>query len=213
MILHPRFYDPPVADRVGGRERLGLRHDLPTGLVLFGGYGSKAMLEIAERLDASSLSAQMIFICGKNEKLAAALRSRKWRMPVVIEGFTSRVNEYMELADFFIGKPGPGSISEALAKQLPVIVECNAWTLPQERYNAAWVVEKQVGMVLHSFAKIDEAVATLIEAATLARYRANAAALHNRAVFEIPEILEKIFERTQPATPPSGQTLVGARQE
>jgi len=25
----------------------------------------------------------------------------------------------MDLADFFIGKPGPGSISEALAKRLP----------------------------------------------------------------------------------------------
>ncbi len=51
MILHPRFYDEPVADRIAERERLGLRADLPTGLVLFGGYGSGAMLEIAERLD------------------------------------------------------------------------------------------------------------------------------------------------------------------
>ena len=62
-----------------------------------------------------------------------------------MEGFTTSVNYYMQLADFFIGKPGPGSVSEALAMQLPVIVECNAWTLPQERYNAEWVVEKEVG--------------------------------------------------------------------
>jgi Glycosyltransferase family 28 C-terminal domain len=212
MILHPRFYDAPVEDCVSGRERLGLRHELPTGLVLFGGYGSKAMLEIADRLERSNMDVQMIFICGKNEKLAAALRARKWRMPVFIEGFTTRVNEYMELADFFIGKPGPGSISEALAKQLPVIVECNAWTLPQERYNAAWVIEKQVGIVLRSFAKIDDAVAKLIEPATLARYRANATALHNRAVFEIPDILQRIFEITQPSAAASGQVLVGARR-
>ena len=58
-------------------------------------------------------------------------------------------------------------------------------------------MEKQVGMVLHSFARIEQAVAELIEPATLARYRANAAALHNRAVFEIPDILERIFERSQ----------------
>ena len=51
MILHPRFYDAPVADPMAMREKLGLRRDLPTGLVLFGGFGSKAMLEIAERLD------------------------------------------------------------------------------------------------------------------------------------------------------------------
>ena len=121
-------------------------------------------------------------------------------MPIFVEGFTTRVNEYMQLADFFIGKPGPGSVSEALAMRLPVIVECNAWTLPQERYNADWVVEKEVGMVLHNFREIDKAVAQLIEPATLARYRANAEALHNRAVFEIPEILERIFELSGHAT-------------
>jgi UDP-N-acetylglucosamine:LPS N-acetylglucosamine transferase len=211
MILNPKFYDLPVEDRTAGRARLGLRPDLPTGLVLFGGYGATVMLEIAERLERSNLGVQMIFICGKNEKLANALRARKWRVPIFVEGFTSRVNEYMELADFFVGKPGPGSVSEALAKQLPVIVECNAWTLPQERYNATFVREKQVGVVLHSFAKIDEAVAQLIEPSTLARYRANAAALHNRAVFEIPDILQEIFERTQATAPSSSQALVGAR--
>lgn len=211
MILHPRFYDPPVEDRAAGRARLGLRADLPTALILFGGHGSNVMLEIAERLDRSNLDVQLIFVCGKNEKLANALRARKWRVPSFVEGFTTRVNEYMHLADFFIGKPGPGSVSEALAMKLPVIVECNAWTLPQERYNATWVVEKQVGVVLPSFAKIDEAVAKLIEPSALARYRANAAALDNRAVFEIPGILERIFERSRTASQARNPDLVGAR--
>jgi UDP-N-acetylglucosamine:LPS N-acetylglucosamine transferase len=211
MILHPRFYDPPIEDRTAGRARLGLRSDLPTGLVLFGGHGSNVMLEIAERLDRSSLDVQLIFVCGKNDRLANALRTRRSRVPTFVEGFTSRVNEYMQLADFFIGKPGPGSVSEALAKQLPVIVECNAWTLPQERYNATWIVEKQVGVVLHSFAKIDQAVAELIEPSNLARYRAHAAALHNRAVFEIPDILETIFERSEGAAAANPASLVGSR--
>jgi UDP-N-acetylglucosamine:LPS N-acetylglucosamine transferase len=210
MILHPRFYNAPVETRVAGRERLGLRPDLPTGFVLFGGHGSNVMLEIAERLDASSLDLQLIFVCGKNEKLASALRARKSRVPCFVEGFTTRVNEYMQLADFFIGKPGPGSVSEALAMQLPVIVECNAWTLPQERYNADWIVEKEVGLVLRSFDKIDAAVAQLIEPSALARYRANAASLHNRAVFEIPDILEKIFERSRSVTPANGSALLTA---
>jgi 1,2-diacylglycerol 3-beta-galactosyltransferase len=101
----------------------------------------------------------------------------------------------MQLADFFIGKPGPGSLSEALAMRLPVIVESNAWTLPQERYNADWILEKKVGLVLHSFRDIEKAVAQLIEPATLARYRVDAAAVENRAVFEIPEIFKRIFDR------------------
>ena len=211
MILHPRFYEAPVEDRAAARARLGLRADLPTALVLFGGHGSNVMLEIAERLDRSNLDVQLIFVCGKNDKLANALRARKWRVPAFVEGFTTRVNEYMHLADFFIGKPGPGSVSEALAMKLPVIVECNAWTLPQERYNATWVVEKQVGVVLPSFKAIDQAVAKLIEPSALARYRANAAALDNRAVFEIPGILERIFERSRAAAQAHNPELVGVR--
>jgi hypothetical protein len=196
MILHPRFYEPPDPNRIAERERLGLSPDLPTGLVLFGGHGSSVMLEIAERLERSQLNLQLIFVCGESEKLANQLRGRKWRFPIFVEGFTARVNYYMQLADFFIGKPGPGSVSEALAMRLPVIVECNAWTLPQERYNAAWVLEKEVGIVLRSFREINRAVAQLTEPSSLARYRANATALENRAVFEIPGMLEQIFERS-----------------
>jgi len=194
MILHPRFYEPAVEERVAGRLRLGLRADLPTAVVLFGGYGSQAMLEIAERLDDSKLELQLIFICGRNEKLAGALRSGKSRLPRYVEGFTKDVNRYMQVADFFIGKPGPGSVSEALAMRLPVIVSCNAWTLPQERYNAEWVLENEVGVVLRSFAEIVPAVARMIEPANLARFRANAGGLKNQAVFEIPGMLEQILE-------------------
>jgi UDP-N-acetylglucosamine:LPS N-acetylglucosamine transferase len=194
MILHPRFYEAVLEERIAGLERLGLRTDLPTALVLFGGYGSQAMLEIAERLDQSKLELQLIFICGRNEKLASALRAAGSRLPRFVEGFTKDVNRYMHLADFFIGKPGPGSVSEALAMRLPVIVACNAWTLPQERYNAVWVLENEVGVVLRSFSEIVPAVGRMIEPANLARFTANAGGLKNQAVFEIPGMLEQILE-------------------
>jgi hypothetical protein len=205
MILHPRFYEAPGENRGAEREKLGLRPDLPTGLVLFGGHGSQVMLEIAERLENSPLNLQLIFICGRSERLANALRGQKPRLPRFVEGFTTRVNYYMHLADFFIGKPGPGSLSEALAMRLPVIVERNAWTLPQERYNADWVLENEVGIVLRSFGDIEGAVGRLIEPSTLARYRANAAALQNRAVFEIPGMLGKILEQSREESSHAGK--------
>jgi UDP-N-acetylglucosamine:LPS N-acetylglucosamine transferase len=187
MILRPNFYEPINDDRGAQRKRLGLEPALPTGLVLFGGQGSNVMVDVARILD----NVQLILICGKNVKLAEKLRAQRSTAPRLIEGFTSEIPFYMHLADFFIGKPGPGSISEAIAMKLPVIVESNAWTLPQERYNAEWVREQKVGMVLPSFRGIAKAVEQLIP--SLDQYRARAAAIENRAVFEIPEILERIL--------------------
>jgi 1,2-diacylglycerol 3-beta-galactosyltransferase len=200
MILNPRFYAPIEADRSAERQRLGLDPQWPTGLVLFGGEGSAAMLEIARRLERAAQPLQLILICGRNQKLAATLRAMPRampsRMPMFVEGFTREVPYYMHLSDFFIGKPGPGSISEAIAMKLPVIVERNAWNLPQERYNCEWVREQDVGLVLRNFRGIAAAVKELLEPATYARMRANAAAQSNRAVFEIPDMLESILSRT-----------------
>jgi UDP-N-acetylglucosamine:LPS N-acetylglucosamine transferase len=114
-----------------------------------------------------------------------------------VEGFTREVPYYMHLSDFFIGKPGPGSISEAIAMKLPVIVERNAWNLPQERYNTEWVREQRVGLVLRNFRQIGRAVAELLEPGNYATMRAHAAALTNRAVFEIPDVLESILAKAQ----------------
>jgi 1,2-diacylglycerol 3-beta-galactosyltransferase len=99
----------------------------------------------------------------------------------------------MYAADFLIGKPGPGSVAEAMVRHLPVILECNAWTLPQERYNTEWVREKRVGIVLKDFGEIVSGVKQLLEPGQLAEFRANAAAVENRAIFEIPEIFAKLL--------------------
>lgn len=192
MILRPDFYRPAPVDRAAERERLGLDPNRTTGLVLFGGEGSSAMLHIARRV---TTDAQFIFICGRNAKLAGRLNALPTKFPKFVEGFTNQVPYYMQLSDFFIGKPGPGSISEALAMRLPIIVERNAWTLPQERYNTEWVRENQVGVVLKSFRDIDAGLRELLEPRNFERFRRNAAAIENRAVFEIPEILASLLQR------------------
>ncbi len=192
MILRPRFYDLITLNREVERKRLGLDPALPTGVVLFGGQGSKVMIEIAKRVGRSGQKVQLIFICGRNEELAAKLRSLKLDIPFHVVGFTSEVPSFMYISDFLIGKPGPGSISEAIQMGIPVIIERNAWTLPQERFNADWVLEKQVGVVLKNFRGIETAVAQLLAPGVLEKYKQNAVAIHNRAVFEIPDLLANI---------------------
>ena len=193
MILRPAFYQTKQIDRVAELQKLGLDPRRPTGLVLFGGFGSPKMIRIVERLQTIQRDLQLILICGKNEKLADRLRSLHSRLPLHIVGFTQDVPFYMQLSDFFVGKPGPGSISEAVAMHLPVIIERNAWTLPQERYNADWVLERGAGVVVNNFDEIAAAVERLLDPAALATYKANVARVHNRAVFEIPDLLAKIM--------------------
>jgi 1,2-diacylglycerol 3-beta-galactosyltransferase len=193
MILRPDFYQPPTINRAEERQWLGLDPKLPTGLVLFGGQGSNAMLSIARRLGNSSSDLQLILICGRNAKLRERLQRLKTRNRLFLEGFTNQIPYYMHVSDFFIGKPGPGSISESLRMNLPVIVERNARTLPQERYNAEWVREQGVGIVLKNFRRIDKVVEELLATGQLDSMKANIARLNNRAVFEIPPILETIL--------------------
>ena len=193
MILRPEFYVEQKESPSAIRNELGLDRELPTAIVLFGGYGSNVMYDIVEQIDAARLPLQMILVCGKNEKLAIRLHERKWNLRLHIVGFSREVNRLMHAADFLIGKPGPGSIAEAMISGLPVIVECNASTLPQERYNTEWVREKKVGTVIKNFKGIVPAVQLFLQPGKLAELQHNVAALHNRAVFEIADFLASLL--------------------
>ena len=205
MILNPAFYSMPETDYRLERESLGLQPHRLTGLVMFGGQGSRVMLEIARRLNRLDWL-QLIFIAGRNQELEADLRKMSFQIPVHIEGFTSQMPRFMQIADFFIGKPGPGSLSEALFMGLPVIVERNAWTLPQERFNTDWVAEKEVGMVVRNFRDIGSSVERLRDPAVFAHYRANAQQLRNRAVYEVITILESILAKAKGGALPCGSS-------
>jgi 1,2-diacylglycerol 3-beta-galactosyltransferase len=193
MIVRPEFYEWRDTCRVDERRRIGLCPELPTGLVMFGGYGSRRMATIAQRLAEGGQKVQIIFICGHNRRLREQLMAMRLPYPFAVEGFTPDVPYFMRLADFFIGKPGPGTISEALVSGLPLIVERNASTMVQERYNTEWILENQLGIVIRSFSEISKAVGMMIGEEQYRFFRTRVSMVNNRAVFEIPEILDQIM--------------------
>ena len=198
MILRPEFHVAPRLDaiqRQAARLAVGLDAHTPTGLVLFGGTGSRVMKRIAARLPQTPL----ILMCGRNELLARELRAMPATAPRIVVGYTGEVMRWMQLADFFIGKPGPGSLSEAIQMGLPVIVTRNAWTMPQERWNSQWVQQHDLGVVQRSFADIQAGVDQITR--RLDDYRSHVRAVDNRAVFEVPRILQRILSNAATVQP------------
>ena len=148
----------------------------------------------------------LILLCGHNAALAQSLQALPRTATHVVVGYTSDVARYMQLADYLVGKPGPGSLSEALQSGLPVIVTRNASTMPQERYNTDWVRERGVGRVIKRFAGIRPAVQAL--QADLPALRANVQRLDNRAVFEVPQVLADILAQRSRAPSPECRATV-----
>jgi hypothetical protein len=86
MIVRPEFYQPQEMRRADERVRLGLSPYLPTGIVMFGGYGSRRMISIARRVAEAGLRTQLIFMCGHNQDL----RERLWSQSICRSPITLR---------------------------------------------------------------------------------------------------------------------------
>lgn len=187
MLLRPCFYQPQAEDRALARVQAGLDPQRPTAVVFYGGQGSEQMLRIARALP----ELQLVLLTGHNQRLAEQLRQAGGRAPRVVVGFTPEVPRWLHLADFFIGKPGPGAMSEALQMGLPLITFDNADTMPQERYNTRWVRELGIGIVVGSVADLPAAVHTMCQ--RLDGFRQRVHWIDNRAAFEVPEILAELL--------------------
>ncbi|HEU5124278.1 MAG TPA: glycosyltransferase [Verrucomicrobiae bacterium] len=104
------------------RKKLGLRDDLPTLLVLSGGFGMGPVAEILSALDQVSQPFQTVVVTGRNEELRRELAAQDRTHPTHVFGFTSNMHELMAVADLVITKPGGLTSSEALALGKPLFI-------------------------------------------------------------------------------------------
>jgi 1,2-diacylglycerol 3-beta-galactosyltransferase len=195
MILHPRFHVPDPAARQRTRRELGIGPEEFAVLVLFGGKGSPEVHPLCAALLAQSTRWHVIAVCGDNPRLQASVgeleRGSGGRLHGL--GFTDRVLDLMCAADVVATKPGPGTLAEALHCRVPVVVPCNAYTIPQERHNAAFVQSGELGLVVRHWREMPAAISSLAaDPVRHARIRRRLEELPpNRAVFEVLEIIER----------------------
>lgn len=180
--------------KVEQRAELGLALDCMTVLLVGGGEGMGPLYEIARAIDRARLSLQLVVIAGRNRKLYDKLTAAGWQMPVSIQRFVTNMPDWMRASDVIITKAGPGTISEALACGLPILL--SGFLPGQEEGNVTFVQESGVGVLREKPAEIAHTLGEWLTPGdqTLACFAARARQLARpRAALEIAGILDRIL--------------------
>lgn len=129
-------------------EKTGLSDDRLTILVIGGGFGVGPIEAIVKTIDSVSRPLNIIAICGHNEELFNDLNALRPRMKdtMVVFGFVNNVYEYMEIADLLISKSGGITVSESLAKELPMLII--APIIGQETRNSSFLVKHNAAVAV-----------------------------------------------------------------
>ncbi|XP_068652289.1 probable monogalactosyldiacylglycerol synthase, chloroplastic isoform X1 [Aristolochia californica] len=149
LPVRPSFVKP-VRPKDELRRELGMDEDLPAVLLMGGGEGMGPIEATARALGNTLYDenlgepiGQFLVICGRNKKLANRLMSIKWKVPVQVKGFITKMEDCMGACDCIITKAGPGTIAEAMIQGLPIIL--NDFIAGQEAGNVPYVVENGCG--------------------------------------------------------------------
>jgi 1,2-diacylglycerol 3-beta-galactosyltransferase len=138
-----RFSESPL-DRGQAKALLGLP-DRPLALITGGGEGMGAVEAVADAVCAglAKVAGQAAVICGRNAALWARLSGKVWPVPVRVVGFVDNMPLWMWAADCLVTKAGPGTIAEALACGLPMVL--SGFIAGQEEGNVGYVLDHGVG--------------------------------------------------------------------
>lgn len=133
------------------REKLKKEYQIPDGkpviLIMMGGAGANNAFSYAKRILNLNFPTHVIVCAGRNLELAQKLKRMKisGSSTLTVMPFTERVADLMALSDLIITKPGPGSINEAIAMKVPMLIDNTSVPLYWERANIELVQSYGVG--------------------------------------------------------------------
>lgn len=202
MPIDPKF-TLPVANKAELRQKFGLKPELPAILLVGGGDGAGGLQKAVRAISRARLPVQLMVVTGRNKRLYAYLQRTRvnLRVPAKIFGFVQNMPELMHAADVIITKAGPGTICEALACNLPIIL--SGYVPGQEEGNIDFVVKNDVGVLALEPAELIDALRLIVKPGSpeLRRRVKNAKRLSRpRASFDIANC---ILSYLPPAEKPS----------
>lgn len=189
-VIDPRFLQTNTLNVAVERHKLGFKLDKLVGLFLYGGHPPERVFKLAKQLDKLNVTAQFIFICGRNESLKKRLEKLPTCYEKVVLGYSKEVPYYMQIADFLVGKPGPGTIMEGIALGLPVLLD-TSHVMPHEEDNALWVAQHNWGLPFNTAQQLQACIQNFNESDS--RPTNNRTRFDNRAVYEVAGLVEQIL--------------------
>lgn len=127
-------------------------------LIIMGGAGSKSALEYAKRIASMDLSLHLIVCTGKDKKLGRRIKKIHLHPSnsLLVMGFTEKIADLMAISDLIITKPGPGTINEAMALHVPVLLDGTMTPLYWEKANMDLVVHYGIGSRINKYKDTQE---------------------------------------------------------
>ena len=142
------------------RRMLGIDEDKNTILIMGGGMGyGKLDLEISE-IDKLEIDFQIICVCGSNIRAKSRVDRMKTKHKFLSLGFVNNIEQIMDASDMIITKPGGLTVSESMAKRLPMILVS---AIPgQEDRNSEFLVNNGAAVATSSTYTLQEALYQLL---------------------------------------------------
>ncbi len=191
MPIDPK-YTLPVGKKADLQRKLGLAVGIPTILLVGGGDGAGGLQKAVRAISRAHLPVQLLVVTGRNRRLYTHLQRTRasLHVPAKILGFVQNMPELMHASDVIITKAGPGTICEALACDLPVIL--SGYVPGQEEGNIDYVVKNEVGVLALDAPTLIDALRLLIRPGSpeLRRQQENAKRISRpRASFDIAQCI------------------------
>ncbi len=191
FTVHPSFFAEPV-NRDAAREELGLNPRTFTLLISMGGVAiPRKTVAIVRELLRSELPLQLLVVCGMNPPLKRKMHfiARKAPIRMHVYGYTQRIALMMSAADLMISKPGPGTIMEAVIKELPLLLDNVTEPMPQEKGNLAFALDEGIAHPITSYRRLPYLVERLMrDTAEYRHMKENMRRIkHEDAIFDVAE--------------------------
>jgi len=157
--LELKFLEPTDAQAVARQFELDLRR--PIILIMGGGSGLGPLRLVIEHLDALPHPCQFVVLTGTNRALHRWICRQRFQHRILALEYTDAVPSLMGVATLLISKPGGLTTSEALAKQLPLVI---VNPIPgQEAYNARFLLSQGAAVQAGSPTMVRQTVRDLLD--------------------------------------------------